>query len=236
MVVYSKPKMTVAKVARQVKALKSKLKKESRWLNFRNQVTAASLVVQTAYNMCHFSSYTPIFGTTTDDLSDSKAILHSSRVQCRVSLENSVNNEEETTRFSAYLISLKDEIPQSRFNSATGVLTLTQDQDFTLNQGIAYLNPKMFKVHKKKFFTLTNYGTNLNAPAGQSQFGTAKEWEWVIKPRCMIEHPAGNFIALSSALDPSKQYYVVVFSDNQTGDLESPALTINQLINMRTVG
>lgn len=224
----------VAALARKVNGLLRARRSAAQWLNMNKSITNTSLAQVTAYNCCEYSAMTPIFGTSAEDLLDPKVLYHSSKLQIRLSLENT-NNEEETTRFSVFLVSLKDRVPQSKFNNSTGVLTLVGNQDYVINQGIAYINKKIFNIHKAKYFTLTNYGTALGTAAGQSQFGTAHEFSWNIAPRMTIEHPAGNWSALASSLDPSKQYYVLVFTDNQTGDLEYPALTINQMVNFKKI-
>lgn len=232
---YKKKSSGLASLARKVNTLVRARRQNAQWLNMTRAETNQSLAQFYQYNMCLFSSMTPLFGTTTDDLADPKVLYHSTKVQCRVTLENSVNNEESTTRFSAFLVSLRDRIPQSKFNNSLGTLTLTNGQDYTINQGIAYLNRKIFNIHKTKYFTLTNYNTALTAPAAQSMYGTDMEWSWSMAPKMTIEHPAGNWSALASALDPSKQYYVLVFSDNQTGDLENPDVTISQMANFKRI-
>lgn len=228
-------KNDIKSIARKVNKLIRQKRVNAQWYNLARAELNQNIAQFYHYNMCLYSGMAPIFGTTTDDLADPKILYHSSKVQCRVSLENTINNEEETTRFSAFLVSLRDRIPQSRFNSGTGVLTLTAGLDYYLNQGIAYINPKMFNIHKVKYFTLTNYGTALSAPAGQSQFGTAHEWTWSIMPKMTVEHPAGNWSALASSLDPSRQYYVLIFSDNQTGDAEYPTVSISQVANFKEI-
>lgn len=231
--------LALKKVNRLVRARKQ----NAQWLNFFNSVQNLSLAQVTAYNMCNYQTLTtstpgvsgPIFGSGSDDVTDPKILYHSTQMRIRVALESPTNNEESTTRFSCFLVSLQDRVPQSKFNNSLGTLTLTAGQDFNIVQGVTYLNKKIFKVHKSKFFTLSNYDTSLSNPAAQTQFGTDREWSWNIAPKMTIEHPAGNWSALASSLDPSKQYYVLVFTDNQTGDLESPQLNIHQLANFKRI-
>lgn len=225
----------VAQLARRVDRLVRSRKQATQWLNLQRSETGASIAQFYWYNMMNFANSNSMFGTSADDFSDPKIRLHSTTINCRVSLENQVNNEEETTRFTAFLVSLKDKIPSSKFTNTSGALTLAPITDYNLIQGVAYLNHKLFKVHRVKRFTLTNYGTALSAPAAQSQFGTAHEWTWSVRPNSIIENTQGNWNVLSSAMDPSKQYYLLVFSDNQTGDLESPAVSINQISNFKRI-
>lgn len=227
-------KTSVAALTKKVNSLVKARQVNTQWLNMqRNDNNTIAQFYW--YNVCNYGSGNPMFGTSTDDFADPKVRFYSSQINCRVSLENSVNNEEETTRFTAFLVSLKDRIPQTKFNNTTGTLTLTPALDYNLISGVAYLNQKLFTIHRTKRFTLTNYGTALSAPAAQSEFGTAHEWTWSITPNCVIENPNGNWNTLSSSMDPSKQYYVLVFSDNQTGDLENPSVVINQIYNFKRI-
>lgn len=217
-------------LSKRVARLENQNKKSVEWLNHRLSATT-SIAQQYQYNLCNFGAMTPVFGTTTDDLTDNQILYHSFRSHIKVSLENATNNEEETTKFSCFLVSLKDIIPSSRFNNGTGVLSLTADLDYTVNSGVVYLNPKIFNIHKRKLFTLTNYGTALGTSAGQSQYGTCLEWNWDMKIKKQIKSGQGNIFGLASALDPTKQYYMLFFSDNQTGDLESPTVKVDSIHN-----
>jgi len=232
---YAKKSGSVATLARKVNTLMRAKRVAAQWLNMRQAVTNQSIAAVSSYNLMNISAMTPIFGTSTDDQDDPKVLYHSFKAQCRVTLENTVNNEESTTRFSAFLVSLKDKISSAIFNNTNGALTLTQDNHYILNQGIAYLNKKLFTIHRSKYFTLTNYNTNLANPAAQSMFGTDIEWMWSYAPKVTLENPSGNWSSLQSALDPSKQYYILIFSDNQTGDLENPEFTISQITNFKKI-
>lgn len=231
----SKKTATVAKLAKKVNGLIRKQRVAAQWLNMRRAVSNESLAQQTSFNLCNYAAMTPIFGTSTDDFDDPKILFHSMRAQCRVTLENSVNNEESTTRFSAFLVSLKDKVSSAVFTNNTGALQLTADSHYIFNQGIVFLNKKIFNVHRSKYFTLTNYNTALSSSAAQSMYGTDMEWTWTIAPKVTIENPTGNWNSLPSSLDPSKQYYILIFSDNQTGDLESPDVTISQIANFKKI-
>lgn len=226
---------SVAALARKVNRLVRAKKAATQWLNLRRQEVNTSVAAQHNFNLCAYNAMTPVFGTGAEDLTDPKAFIHSMLLNIRVSLENTVNNEESTTRFSMFVVSLKDKVSSGVFVNNTGVLTLAQDSHYTVSQGIAYLNKKIFKIHNAKYFTLTNYDTALGTAAGQSQFGTAREFNIRIAPKMTIENPSGNWIAMPSSLDPSKQYYVLLFSDNQTGDLESPTISITQLLNVKKI-
>lgn len=181
--------------------------------------------------LCDFTSLTPRFGTEADDSNDASAILKSINMHTRVTLENiSGVNEEETTTFTVFLVSVKDEA-SNVINATTGFLNpMTDGSEFYIVAGMVYLNNKVFKVHKFKRFTLTNHGTLLTAPSAQSQYGTALEWSWKIKPNVKITAPGfggvNDWIQMKHG-DPSSSYYLLFFSDNSGADLENPTFTSN---------
>ena len=99
--------------------------------------------------------------------------------------------------------------------------------------GYTMVNKKMFKIHYFKTFSLTNFASAL----GTSSAGGKAFKEGYIKLRMnnLIRNPAGNWRALNSALDPSKQYYMLVFNDNNSADTESPTLTYNAIHTFKTI-
>lgn len=219
---------TKPSLAKRVRKLESKTKEQVEWLNLRGS-GSTSIAQQYQYPLCNFSNYLPVFGTSTDDLSDNQVLYHSFRSHINVTLENT-NNEEETIRFSCFLVSLKDIFPQSRLNTTTGQITLTQDVDYTFDDGIVYLNSKNFKIHKRKYFTLTNYGTSLGTSAAQNQFGTNQQWNWDMKIKKKIKSGQGNW-PLACALEMKKNYFILIFSNNNTSDAEYPSIKINSMHN-----
>jgi len=222
-------------LAKAVKTLQRKNRKEADYLNFTQQVLDAS-VASPSYivNLCDYSGMISTFGTGANDNEDNKIIHKSVGMDLRVSLENTVNNEESTTGFTAFLVSLKDNCGNV-FNNLTGGLTLTLGATHELIQGMALLNKKIFNIHKQKRFTLTNYNQALISPAGQSQYGTDHRWYWKLPINKTIENPRGDWKQLGCALDPSKQYYLIIFNDNSTADLESPAFSYVAVHTMKTV-
>ena len=58
-----------------------------------------------------------------------------------LSLENLINDEENTVSFTMFLVSLKDEIGDA-FNTASGVLSLTANEHYYQQNGLCMLNKK----------------------------------------------------------------------------------------------
>jgi len=218
---------SVAKLARVVKGLVRKEKVADEYINLGQFNSYDSMVSPySIVNLCNYTGMAGIFGTASDDRTDNKIVHQSMGMDIRVSLENTVNNEENTVNFTAFLVSLRDQA-SAVFTPSNGALSLTADVHYYSTSGCALLNKKIFKIHKFKRFTLSNYGTALTASAAQTQYGTDIRWYWKHSPRTTIVNPAGGWSSLGSALDPSKQYYLIVFNDNTAVDGESPTITTN---------
>lgn len=178
-------------------------------------------------SMCitNYASWTPIFGTTSDDGTDPKAYHKYTSMDCRLS----IGNELDTVDYTVMLVSLRDE-GQNVFNVATGALSLVNNRDYT-NANLGYsqtrVNPKMFKVHKVKRFTTSNFGASLFVPtAAAAGYKPYVKWTWSIKPRTSIVNPIGNWTALGCNRDPSKNYFIIAFNNNSAIDLEYPSLAV----------
>jgi len=222
-------------LAKAVKRLQSKDRNEAEYLNFTQQflnedVNAPCKIV----NLSDYSGMISTFGTSANDNEDNKIIHKSVGMHCRVTLENVLNNEESTIGLTAFLVSLKDDCGNV-FNNLTGGLTLTLGATHEIIQGMALLNKKIFNVHKTKKFTLTNYNQALISPAAQTQYGTDKRWYWRIPINKTINNPRGDWKQLGCALDPSKNYYLLLFNDNSTADIESPTLSFVAVHTFKTV-
>lgn len=221
-------------LAKAVRSLQRKAKSEAEYLNYSQNIDNNNLGTVNVWNLSYYSSWARVFNTSTNDDTPNKMIHKSFGMDVRVSLENTVNNEEETVNFTAYLVSLRDDIG-GYFAPGTGSLTMVDGQTHSTLRGMVLLNKRLFNIHKMKRFTLTNYGTALTAPAAQSQYGTDRRWYWRMPVNKMVTNPTGDWKVLNSAQDPSKTYFLIVFSDNSTADLESPALNASIVHTIKTV-
>jgi len=114
-------------------------------------------------------------------------------------------------------------------NPATGFLnTLTADTHFYSLLGQCLLNKEYFNIIKRKHFTLTNYGAPLNTASGQSQYGTALQWNWELKPNVTIKagEAYDRWSQHKTGPTPPQSYYLLVFNDNSALDAESPTVTL----------
>lgn len=226
-------KPSLAKLASAVKSLQRRNRRDDEYIqlgqfNSNDSMTGSPVVV----NLCNYTGMAGIFGTSSGDRFDNKIIHQSFGMDLRVSLENTINNEESTINFTAFLVSLRDDCG-GVFSPSTGTLTFTANQTHYVTNGLALLNKKIFKIHKQKRFTLTNYDTALSTSAAQSQYGTDCRWYWKWSPRAVIQAATQSWTDLASAQDPSKQYYLLIFNDNSTVDGESPSFTSNIVHTMK---
>jgi len=220
-------------LAKAVKVLQIKGRTQHQYLNYGQSELRVNVIQDyLALNLCNYAVGTPIFGADADDDNNYKAIHQSFGMDCYLSLENSIN-EPDTTTFTMFLVSLKDEIGTA-FNPVTGALTLTSGLHYYQQAGQTMINKKAFKIHKVMRKVLTNYGTNLSFPSAQSQHGTNVRFFIKHSPRQMITNPVGDWKSLQSSIDPSKQFHFLIFSDNGSGDLQNPAFTYNIVRTMKT--
>ena len=225
---------SVQALARTVRSLQRANRSQHQFLNYFQGGTQEN--INSPYkiiNLCDYTAFTPIFGADADDDNNQKVVHQSFGLDGYISLENLINNEEETITFTCFLVSLKDNIG-SAFDPATGALTLNNAQHYVSQNGLVMMNKKIFNIHKVMRRTLTNHGTTLSNPSAQTQSGT--DFRFYIKhsPRSVITNAVGDWKALSSSLDPSKQYYFIIFNDNSALDLESPCITYNIVHTMKT--
>jgi len=190
-------------------------------------------------NLSNYNNMAYSFGTGADEVGTNAVIHKGCGIDTYISLENTVNNEEETVQFTCFLVSLKDEASQIFnlqnngivWNSSPG----TTNQTHAVAGGIVMLNKRYFNIHKVKRFVLTNHGTALTAPSAQTQYGTDHRWYWKQSINKRITNPGGNWYSLINGADPSKTYLMLVFSDNSTADVESPAITYSVVHTMKSV-
>jgi len=183
----------------------------------------------TAFQINNFSALTPCFGTTAADYNDvNKAFWKSLSIQFRIESWD----EEENIQLTCFLVSLQKNAT-NKYDSASGVLTaLNSTTDYRSYDSMTMLNKKIFRIHRFKTFTIGNNGAALTTSGAPMWSGTSLyQGYWKIKPRTMVQNPSGNFIALNAALDPTQQYYIIVFNNNLTPEGENPRLSYNMLYN-----
>lgn len=228
-----KPKATVAKkvatLARQVKKLNK--------VSYEKLTTVSSVAsgenLTASYNVWNCSRLSPnssgyaipIFGKNATEISEvNKAYLNSKDIY--VSIRQA--SEPNLVRMTMFLVSLKDQgATTTVFDPASRQLVLTGTSDWTAYQAEhALLNPDIFTVHATRRFTMGYEGSA--GPMADTY--AQRRFKFTIKPRQkLIQNPVGNVFNTStfaSPTDPSQNYFVIIFNDNASLDLEFPKADI----------
>lgn len=227
----AKPKVTVAKkvasLTRQVKKLNKvsydKVATISQYAAGDNLTASYN-----AYNCSRLYNYCfPVFGTVAADIAEvNKAYLNSKDIF--VSIRQ--NNEPNLVRMSMFLVSLKDQgATTTLFDPASRQLVLTSGSEYTPNATYAeqiMLNPKEFTIHATRRFTMGYEG----GAGPMADTFAQRRFKFSVKPKQkLIENPVGNVFnnsSFGSPIDPSQNYFIVIFNDNSVVDLEYPKVDI----------
>lgn len=184
-----------------------------------------------AYNLCDWSSMTPIFGSdSTDYVNSNKLFLKKMYLNYRLEQGSEPSN----TTFHMFVVSLKDNAnTQPRFNPTNGAISLTANQDYSIHSGMTFINPRVWNIHwhKRAYFTNFDASQSITGPTGSTGL-VVKRGRVILRPRVTITNPTGNAAALRSSLDPSKQYYFLLFSDNSIADGQYPVFTLMNNISV----
>jgi len=222
-------------LAKAVSRIQRSMRTKCEYLTFQQSGNVGVTGDVYVYNLCDYLNMGNLFGSSGDDTSQNRIIHQSFGVDMYLTLENTIN-EPDTTQFTVFMVSLRD-IIGSDFVPSTGGLTLTPGAHYAINGGLVLLNKKIFNIHKVKRVVLTNHGTALSAPSAQTQGGTDWRGYWKFSPRSLITNATtnSNWKGLRSALDPSKQYYILVFNNNSGADLQNPVFQYNAVHTFKTV-
>jgi len=223
-------------LASKVAALSKRMRQQFETQHYQYGWTDSALTVggPTVFPLTQISAWGDTFGTGSNDNHANKALLKKLNVRCHINL----NNEEESIGFSVFAVSLKDAIGAYSgapvYNTGTGAITLANGIHFyRQSSGYTLLNPKCFNIHYAKTFTLTNYGTPLTASAGQTQFGTDRYMRMSIPVNKYLISPAGDWKAMVCPGDPSKAYFLLIFCNNSSADLENPLANVDLLATVK---
>lgn len=177
-------KTAIAAVVRDVKRLKQDARDRTQMHHLASEINAtvgaSSGAQMFIANLCNWSAATPIFGSSTTDVDLANSYLHRG-FGLDVYVTN--NNESENINYTAFLVSLKDNIG-SAFDPNTGTLTVTNPLHFYNNSSpcaLTMLNKNCFNIHKIKRFTLGNMGVGQSVNGLQTQSGNSIRWYWKIK-------------------------------------------------------
>lgn len=227
----AKPRVALNMLSSKVKVLERKVNRKRVFLQTASTVDKFKDIVSpcTQLRLCRFVDHVGILGTDDEDLQDDKVLFRKISTHLNISLEN-VDNEEGTTNFSVFLVSLKDNAG-SMLDTATGFLNMTADRDYYQYSGWTFLNKDRFKIHHYKHLQLTNYGAALTTSGAQNQFGTNWNVDWKTPINQVVKANSPGAGATNTQwranvyqADPSLNYYILIFNDNSAVDSEYPSV------------
>jgi len=225
------PKKTIAsKVATLVKKVKKmETVATERVATYQSQNNISLSSAFNTYNLSRLLTTTvgvtttPIFGAQLADVADcGKAYLNSKDIY--ISIRQ--NNEPNLIRYSMFIVSLKDQgATTTVFDPLTRQLVGLTSSFGAHYVGVAsdqiVLNPLVFNVHKTARFTMGYEG----AAGPSADTYSERRFKYTIKPRQkLIQNSTGSLFtdaAQTSPIDPSQNYFVLVFNDNSGVDTEN---------------
>lgn len=225
----SRKTTSVAKLARDIRMLKSKAKVSVIQAAYGQQ---SGTDMGDPYNgtiLSNFVNWDTLWPSTVTSTHQTRPRMKWLSTICDVNITlDNINNEEGEIQFTAFLISPKNARGQVALSGT--VPTLVADQDYYSYAGKTYLNLNAFKIHAMKRFTLTGGdGADLQTGSIFKRF-RLKAYH---KGR-VVENTDGSWKSLSRPGEPSDDLFLVVFNNNSVGDLENPRMDWNVLHNVQT--
>jgi len=173
-------------------------------------------------------SWTPVFGHDAADVDEvNKVYVNSYTVEARLRQ----GSEADLIYYSAFVVSLKDQgADSSTFNQTTGALTLADSVHYTTlgAQGKVLVSKKFFNIHSYKRFYMGGRIGDQSAPV-------LRDLTFKIKPKQrLIENPRGNMFGVGGLVcpkDPSQNYYLLLFCDDSSLDIQVNTLNVSVLVD-----
>lgn len=176
----------------------------------------------------------PLFGSNALDFDHVNKILHHSfTLQYKIDIANEPQNID----YTVVCISLKKKA-HGLYDETTGSLSITDGPHYRLVGGMCMLNKQLFNIHYYKRMTMGNgniaLATAINGVGDQTGNKVVLNGYVKIKPRKYITNPGvigttGDIDTLTCDLDPTGQYYFLVFNNNISTDLQSPTIDFNEV-------
>lgn len=223
-------KTAVQQLAKQVLTLRNNLKRDTEYLNYGQTWNLTNLSLPfAAFHLNSFTNWANIFGTTASDNTNNAAIWKSSGLD----LYFSTGNENALTTFTVFLLHARDEA--ANLISSTGSLSMSSGDAYYAIGSQTMINKKYFKILNVKRFQLGNNGQPASTSTAQLQYGIERRMYMKFRPNKKITNPGGDWKDLGRSLDPSGNYYLVVFNDNSSADLEYPTLSITAVHTVQKI-
>jgi len=225
--------LSIRKLATKVNRIARSIKAGTDTIYLQNSIAYTSLTQPFfQWNMLNYNNCRAVFGTDTTEYGYCQQWKHVSTVLDYVIFNN---NEMSNIDMKLFIVSLKKEA-SSKLNFGTGVLTLTEGDDYVRNnsittygQGWSFLNPRVFNIHYEKKLIIGNNGVASYGATGtgnSSVRGTYRAGKNV-HMNMTVKNPHAAVSSLITSYDPAQCYFMLLFNDNSALDGENPQITIN---------
>jgi len=188
------------------------------------------------------NTWTSTFGSDSKDEDSRRVSLRSINSRWHFTLENSLGDYVATSviNYNVVFFSLKSQGNiGTYYNTTTGAITWTSGATHTLFGQRVRLNPQMFNVHKQLSFTLGNNQAGLNTSTADAQsYGIRKIVyfkKYYPKGGLLINNPVGNWGALPALPEPTKNIFIVIFSDGVYTTTQ-PSMIYDCQYNLKSLG
>lgn len=221
-------------IAKNQRKINKLIKNETVYTTYQAKLEDLALGHQKTWWITNPPGWTKVFGPPPGDLP----------IMQKVELDMMIipANEPSAVTFTVYVVSLRPEtMSQLTENKGPGLVTLDQGTHYTdvahgiLHAGQVALNPQFFKIHKSYRFTKGQELAGDGSTIQRSLSGSVWRASCVLYPNKLLKNGRGDFDpASTSTFDDKAQLYVLAFSDNSTVDAQSPTLTVNASITLKS--
>lgn len=198
-------------------------------INLNNYSTGGNTQTVQTYGYTYRPAGALTFGSTANDLESNRIYDKSMTIQMKFSCGSELSN----VNYTMFLVSLKDAANDGdMWDPTTGDLELTPGVHYTPNVsstlGQVMINRKCFNIHYYKRFTIGNNDVALTTATARGQLLSERIFTIKKKLGHWITNPTGDVWGnMSTARDPSKQYYILIFNDDNSIDIQYQNLAYN---------
>lgn len=220
----------VSRLAKSVRSLQRYVKRDQQYLNYGQTWNNTNLSSPyAAFHLTSPSNWGVIFGTAANDGQQNATIWKSTGLD----LYFNIGNESALTTFTVFLVHAKDEA--ANLISSTGTLSMSSGDAYYSIGSQTMINKKYFRILGVRRFQLGNNGQAASVSTAQMQFGIERRMYMKFRANKKLINPGGDWKDLTRSLDPSGNYYLLVFNDNSSADLEYPTLTMTSVHTVQTL-
>lgn len=192
----------------------------------------------TSVNLTSFVNWTRTFGTDADDEQAKKATIK------RTVLQYTINtNEPDPIGYSVFVVSIK-RCADDLFNA--GIASMVAGTHYYGQHCNVLLNMKYFNIHYVKRFQQGSYATyraatgaapaTIGGDQGGLSFRGSINLNYNNGKGLLINNPSGDWKASNTPKNAQQNYFLLVFCNDSTVDVESPYMAYNAIHTVHVVG